>query len=66
MEHLARRALLEDIPLDGIGAGDRFATAGILLIAISGDGKSDARAIGAVIADAENIMIRRGRSVTRA
>lgn len=66
MEHVVRRALREEIPVDGISSYDRYGTAALVLTAISNDWNSDAQAIGAVIADAENLVISEDKTLTLA
>jgi len=46
MEHVARRALHEKLPIDDISSYDRCLTAVLVLTAISDDWNSDARAKG--------------------
>ncbi|WP_250004824.1 hypothetical protein [Actinoplanes sp. M2I2] len=66
IEHMVRRALGEDIPVDDISAYDRYGSAVLVLGAIADDWNSDARAVGAVIAEAEQTAIDEGRTLTRA
>lgn len=66
MEHMVRRGLGEEIPVDDISNHDGYATAALVLTAISDDWNSNARAISAVIAETETIVISEGKSLTRA
>jgi hypothetical protein len=66
MEHVVRRALDGELPIADISSSDRYTTAVLVLTAISDIWNSNARAIGTVIADTENIVISEGKSLTPA
>ncbi len=66
IDHMVRRAVGEKTPVDDISAGDRYTAAALVLTAIADDWGSDARAVGAVIAEAEQTAIDEGRSLTPA
>ena len=66
IEHMVRRAVGEEIPVNDITSYDRYGSAVLVLGAIADDWGSDARAVGEVIAKAEQTVIDEGRSLTPA